>query len=148
MANYVKVLCTLFSSGLRYAISMSTLISLRHMQITNCFGASATQSRVTPLILRASNTTRFSSRSVVQLLQFHPKSTSETISEGQKSKIFCGEERGHVPRPPSRCATPALNNCILDPPFKILYRSATAMWPMPDRRGTLIPTMGVEYCCP
>ena len=34
---------------------------------------------------------------VVKLLQFYPKNTPETISEGQKSKIFLG---GHAPRSP------------------------------------------------
>ena len=40
----------------------------RSTRITSCFAASAARSRVMPLILRAPNTTtRFSSRSVVQL---------------------------------------------------------------------------------
>ena len=55
--------CSLCSQGWRYAISMSVLIFLRLTQITSCFAASAARGKVTPLILRASNTTtRFSSR--------------------------------------------------------------------------------------
>ena len=52
-------------------------------------------------ILQASNaTTKFSSRSVVQLLQLHPKITPEMIS-GQKSKIYLGG----VPQTPTRYTT-------------------------------------------
>ena len=58
------------------------------------------------LILRASNTTtRFSSRSSI----LHPKNAPETISEGQKSKIFLG---GACPQQ----APYARLNCILGPP--------------------------------
>ena len=44
---------------------------------------------------------------VVQTLQFHPKITPETISEGQKSKFFLGD----APRPPQQ-ACYACFTCI------------------------------------
>ena len=56
--------------------------------------------------LRAWNTTtRFSSRSFIQLLQFHSKITPEKISEIQKSKIFLWNMSSDHPR---RCTTCAL----------------------------------------
>ena len=45
-------------------------------------------------------------RSHVCALQFHPKNTPETISEGQKSRIFLGG--GMSPDPPSRRTTHTL----------------------------------------
>ena len=49
-------------------------------------------------------------------MQFHPKNTPETISIGQKSKIFLGGG-GNAPRPPSRRATCALIT-YFNPPFQ------------------------------
>ena len=80
---------------------------------TVTIAASAAQSGVTPLILQASNTTNQVQQQVVQFLQFHPKIMPETISEGQKSKIFLGD---HAPRPPQKACCERFNH-ILEPPF-------------------------------
>ena len=82
-----------------YAISMRALIFPRLARITSCCAPSATRSGVTPLILRAcpNAATRFSLGRPT-FCNFHPKSTPETISEGQNNKIFLGGG-GHAPRP-------------------------------------------------
>ena len=63
--------------------------------ITCWFAASAARNGVTPLILWASNTTRFSSKTS-NFCNFTQNNTPETITEGQKSKFFL---IGHAPRP-------------------------------------------------
>ena len=50
-------------------------------------------------------------------MQFHPKNTPETISEGQKSKIFLG---GACPQTPLAGALRALKSHTGTPLFKIL----------------------------
>ena len=71
--------CSLCSYGWCYAISMRAL-----MWITSCFEASAARSGVTPLILRASNTTtRFSSRSCNYIPRILQKQSQEA-----KNPIF------------------------------------------------------------
>ena len=98
---------------------------LRLTRITNCYAVFAGQNGVTPSILQASNTKiSFSSRSS-NFLQFHPKNTPETISEGLKSQIFLGEGGGWAmpPDPPSRRTTRALIT-YWNPPFQN-SRSAT-----------------------
>ena len=103
-----------------YTHTKRALISLRLTRITSCFANSAARSGVTPLILRASNTTtRFSSSSINQLLQFHLKITPETISEGQNSKIsFRRWGWGGIPPDPlvaslndSKAATTLASRC-------------------------------------
>ena len=99
---------------------MRTLISPHLTWISSSFAASAAQRGVTPLILWDSNTTtrfssrssndsntttRFSSRSS-NVCNFTPRFAPETISEGQKSKIFLGG--GMPPDTPSWRATHAL----------------------------------------
>ena len=78
---------------------------------------SATWNEVMPLILRASNTTRFSSRSS-NFLQFHHKNTTETISEIQNlPRGVCLQ----IPLAEALCAllsyTWTLLFKILDPPL-------------------------------
>ena len=70
--------CSLCSQGWRYGINMRLLISPRLTPITT-----AVKSGLTPLILRASNTTTMFRSRVVKLVQFYPKITPETISVGR-----------------------------------------------------------------
>ena len=74
-------------SGWRYAISMRTL-----MRITRCFAAFEARSGVTPLILRASNTTtRFSNRSS-SFCNFTPRihqKRSQKVRNQKKSWWTC-----------------------------------------------------------
>ena len=89
-------------------------ICYEYARITICYAPSATRSGVTPLILRASpNATIRFRLGRPTFCNFHPKSTPETISEGQKSLKFSWG--GIPPDPPSRHATRF--NRVLEPPF-------------------------------
>ena len=101
---------------------MRAFIFPRLTWITSCYAASVIRSGVTPLILRAPNaTTRFSTRSS-NFLQFHPKSTPETISEDHKIIKFSWGGGGACPQTSlagalrARTGTPLSK--ILDPPLE------------------------------